>query len=63
MTASELSAHAENSLALRRTLFQPDPRRGGQDQRRLAEGEKAEASNNTTEKIEGAEPIAVLIRP
>ncbi len=40
MRPSELSAHAGRFLALRRTLFQPNPRPGGQDQRRLRYDER-----------------------
>jgi integrase/recombinase XerD len=40
MTPSELSAYAEKFLALRRTMFRVNPRRGGQDRRRLRYNEK-----------------------
>ena len=40
MRPSELSAHAERFLALRRTVFRKNPRRGGQDQRRLRYDER-----------------------
>jgi integrase/recombinase XerD len=40
MTPPELSAHAEKFLALKRSVFQPNPRRGGQDQRGLRHNEK-----------------------
>lgn len=40
MTPSELSAYAEEFLALRRTMFRINPRRGGQDRRRLRYNEK-----------------------
>jgi hypothetical protein len=40
MTPSELSAYAEQFLALRRTMIRVNPRRGGQDRRRLRYNEK-----------------------
>ena len=40
MTYLELSAHAEEFMAMRRAIFRANPRRGGQDRRRLRYNEK-----------------------
>src|SRR5438874_10633127 len=40
MTYLDLSAHAEEFLAMRRAIFRANPRRGGQDRRRLRYNEK-----------------------
>jgi len=40
MTYLELSAHAEEFMAMRRAIFRANPRRGGQDRRRLRYAER-----------------------